>query len=128
MGYAARRLTHPTKEKTGKRNADKRCATTSAPRDLILPRARGAEGRGTAPEGAARLSAFHHGTCGSDRTPPLSFSHATSGDLVGAHAPMVRKTRASQRRGPDSPDPHVTAGVTRAFLSPSSEFAPADRS
>jgi hypothetical protein len=59
---------------------------------LTLPRA-----RGRAWEGAARLSAFHHGTCGSDRTPPLSFSHATSGDLVGARIPMVRKTRTSQR-------------------------------
>jgi hypothetical protein len=44
----------------------------------------------------ARLSAFHHGTCGSDRTPPLSLSHATSWDVFGAHAPMVRKTCASQ--------------------------------
>ena len=40
----------------------------------------------------ARLSAFHHGTCGSDRTPPLSSSHATSWDSFGAPAPMVRKT------------------------------------
>jgi hypothetical protein len=66
-----------------------RCGTAPT---LTLPRA-----RGRAWEGAARLSAFHHGTCGSDRTPPLSFSHATSGDLVGAHVPMVRKTRTSQR-------------------------------
>jgi hypothetical protein len=42
--------------------------------------------------GAARLSAFHHGTCGRDRTPPLSSSHATSQDLFGAPVPMVRKT------------------------------------
>ena len=65
----------------GKRNADKRCATTSVP-----SRAR------RAPLRAARLSAFHHGTCGSDRTPPLSLSHATSWDLFGAPVPMVRKT------------------------------------
>ena len=51
---------------------------------------------GTRPFGRARLSAFHHGTCGSDRTPPLSSSHATSWDSFGARAPMVRKTRASQ--------------------------------
>jgi hypothetical protein len=29
--------------------------------------------------GAARLSAFHHGACGSERTPPLSPSYALPG-------------------------------------------------
>jgi hypothetical protein len=29
--------------------------------------------------GRARLPAFHHGTCGSDQTPPLSSSHALPG-------------------------------------------------
>ena len=61
---------------------------------FILPRARGEEiGGGTARAlRRARLSAFHHGTCGRDRTPPLSLSHATSQDLFGAPVPMVRKT------------------------------------
>jgi hypothetical protein len=72
--------------------------------------------RGRAWEGAARLSAFHHGTCGSDRTPPLSFSHATSGDLVGARAPMVRKTRASQRFRPGRSGPLTSP---RALPAPS---------
>ena len=67
--------------KKGKRNAERRCPTTAVPR-----------GTARALRGRARLSAFHHGTCGSDRTPPLSSSHATSQDLFGAPAPMVRKT------------------------------------
>src|SRR5271168_1554370 len=33
--------------------------------------------------GRARLSAFHHGTCSSDRTPPLSSSHALPGTGLG---------------------------------------------
>jgi hypothetical protein len=33
--------------------------------------------------GRARLSAFHHGACGSDRTPPLSSSHALPGTGLG---------------------------------------------
>ena len=67
--------------------------------------------------GRARLSAFHHGACGSDRTPPLSFSSRASRDSVGAHGPDGSKDRAP-----------FSAGVTRAFLSQSSEFQPADRS
>ena len=33
--------------------------------------------------GRARLSAFHHGSCGSDRTPPLSSSYALPGTERG---------------------------------------------
>src|SRR5580704_5573381 len=33
--------------------------------------------------GRARLSAFHHGSCGSDRTPPLSSSYALPGTGLG---------------------------------------------
>jgi hypothetical protein len=33
--------------------------------------------------GRARLPAFHHGSCGSDRTPPLSSSHALPGTVLG---------------------------------------------
>ena len=36
-------------------------------------------GCGARPAGRARLSAFHRGTCGSDRTPPLSSSYALPG-------------------------------------------------
>ncbi len=65
---------------------------------------------GTRPCGRARLSAFHHGTCSSDRTPPLSSSHATSWDLFGAPVPMVRKTHASHRAVRDTAGPNVTRG------------------
>ncbi len=44
--------------------------------------------------GRARLSAFHHGTCGSDRTPPLSVSHATSWVLVWSARPDGSKDGA----------------------------------
>ena len=36
-----------------------------------------------APAGAARLPAFHRGTCGSDQPPPLSSSHALPGAGLG---------------------------------------------
>ena len=67
---------------------------------------------GTRPCGRARLSAFHHGTCGSDRTPPLSSSHATSWDSFGARAPMVRKTEriATHDAKPTAGLPCVTRG------------------
>ena len=52
----------------------------------------------------ARLSAFHHGTCGRDRTPPLSSSHATSQDRLRARNPDGSKDRAHRntRREADS--------------------------
>jgi len=103
--------------KNRKRNADKRCSTTSA------------LARGTRPSGRARLSAFHHGACGSDRTPPLCFRHALPGTRSARAVPMVRKTARVARPDPETiSKPRLTAGVTRAFQSPSSEHAPADRS
>ena len=85
----------------GKRNAERRCSVTAASR-----------GAARAHAGRARLSAFHHGTCGSDRTPPLSSSHATSWDLFGAPAPMVRKTEriATHDAKPADRLPCVTRG------------------
>jgi hypothetical protein len=53
------------RKERGKQNADRRVVQPPHP-----------TGRGARPAGRARLSAFHHGACGSDRTPPLSFSHA----------------------------------------------------
>ena len=63
--------------KEGKRNAGRRVV-----HDLYASGAQGApRRRRLAPPfrfGRARLPAFHHGTCGSDRTPPLSSSSRTS--------------------------------------------------
>jgi hypothetical protein len=40
-------------------------------------------GRGARPAGRARLSAFHRGACGGDRTPPLNSSHALPATVLG---------------------------------------------
>src|SRR5208283_5653783 len=40
-------------------------------------------GRGAREASRARLSAFHHGACGSDQTPPLSSSYALPGTELG---------------------------------------------
>jgi len=68
----------PTLPNNGKRNADRRMCSmrphhtdAAATPHPSLPRERGREGWG-----AARLSASHHGACGSDRTPPLNSSYA----------------------------------------------------
>ena len=67
------------KKKKRKRNAGRRSVAWSARKRRA---ARATELRRLAPPsacGRARLPAFHHGTCGSDRTPPLSSSHALPG-------------------------------------------------
>ena len=66
-GLLRLRLAMTTKERR-KRNADRRVDRTSA-----LFRARRAS------SGTRRLSAFHRGSCGSDRTPPLSSGLALPG-------------------------------------------------
>ena len=118
--------------KKGKRNAERRCPTTAVPPPSSSPACGGGHrrGHGTRPSGRARLSAFHHGTCGSDRTPPLSSSHATSWNVFGAPAPMVRKTEriATHDAKPTAGFHASLAGITRALLSQSSEIAPAVRS
>ncbi len=74
-------------------------------------------------EGAARLSAFHHGACGSDRTPPLSLSHATSWDEFGARNPDGSKDCAHRNRpARNTAERAALAGITRAFSSQSSEI------
>jgi hypothetical protein len=40
-------------------------------------------GRGARPAGRARLSAFHRGASGGDRTPPLNSSHALPATVLG---------------------------------------------
>jgi hypothetical protein len=86
--------------KSRKRNAEKRCSTTAAPHGAARALRR------------ARLSAFHHGTCGRDRTPPLSSSHATSWVLVRSARPDGSKDGAHRnaRRETDSRSPCVTRG------------------
>ena len=75
----AERARFPGNEKIRKRNAGRRVV-----HDLYASGAQGApRRRRLAPPfrfGRARLPAFHHGTCGSDRTPPLSSSSRTSWD------------------------------------------------
>jgi hypothetical protein len=115
----------------GKRNAEKRCSTTAASCDAARPPPSSSPAcGGRTQEGVARLSAFHHGTCGSDRTPPLSSSHATSWEEFGAHVPMVRKTeRIATHDAKPTVGLHAPlAGITRALLSQPSEIAPAARS
>jgi hypothetical protein len=64
-GFSSRSKTKQEK-KEGRRNADRRVS--------YRPRFGAAR-----PSGGARLSAFHHGTCGSERTPPLNSSYALPG-------------------------------------------------
>ena len=68
-------------------------------------------GRGSREASRARLSAFHHGACGSDRTPPLNSSYALPGTWSERTTPMVRKTV------------RCSTGVTRSFLSQSSDMS-----
>ena len=104
-----------------KREAERRqtCSSTSAP--LQVRRApftpfppplwgRGREG------GCARLSAFHRGSCCSERTPQLSFRYALPGTWSDARSCKLQTTRFKRPRD-------LLAGVTRSFLSQSSEFA-----
>ena len=87
-------------KRKGKRNAEKRCSVTAASRDAARALRR------------ARLSAFHHGTCGSDRTPPLSSSHATSQDNSERTSRWFERSRASQHttRSQQNRLPCVTRG------------------
>src|ERR1700720_931117 len=67
------RLVISSLKKLRGRSADRRHCPVTAPRKgacCHTPRARGAG----APYGRARLPALRRGTCGSERTPPLSFS------------------------------------------------------
>jgi hypothetical protein len=67
----------------------------------------------------ARLSAFHHGSCCSERTPQLSSRYALAGTWSGARPRWFERPCALQRTIQDRTSP---AGVTRSFLSQSSEF------
>src|ERR1700733_14218199 len=50
--------------------------------------------------GRARLSAFHHGTCGSDRTPRLSSSYALPGTGLGRSGCYPPRPSTVQRVAP----------------------------
>jgi hypothetical protein len=79
MGYAASRLTHPTKKQDGERRQTL-CSYLRA-RARHAPR-----------QGRARLSAFHRGFDQGDfRRPRLSAPGHASGDSAGAHDPMDRQ-------------------------------------
>ncbi len=86
---------------TNKEEAERRQAYVSILRILRC---------GARPTGRARLSAFHHGACCSDRTPQLSSRYALPGTRSGRTVPMVRKIV------------RFLTGVTRSFLSQSSGF------
>ena len=105
-----------TKEKR-KRNADRRVQPTSASRDAARalvsfpsPACGGGLGRGH-----ARLSAFHRGSCCSERTPQLSSRYALPGTWSGRSDPKASNNRVRKTVR------LLTAGVTRSFLSQSSE-------
>ena len=59
---------HAQLNKSGRRDAERRVSFRPHP-----------SGCGRDPSGAARLSASHHGTCGSERTPPLSSRNVLPG-------------------------------------------------
>ena len=63
---------HPPKKEKRRRNADRR---------VFNGRISGCGARSKAER--ARLSAFHRGTCGSERTPPLNSSYALPGTVLG---------------------------------------------
>ena len=67
----------------------------------------------------ARLSAFHRGSCCSERTPQLSSRYALPGTWSGARPRWFERPCALQRMMKDHASP---AGVTRSFLSQSSEL------
>jgi hypothetical protein len=72
------------KKQINKRQAKRRQTRSprTAPRERMSPLAR-ASGAARALTQRARLSAFHRGACGSDRTPPLNSSYALPGTELG---------------------------------------------
>jgi hypothetical protein len=81
------------KQKNRKRNAGRRVPPTSAPCPLCSSAcAEAREGARRALKAQrARLPAFHHGACCSERTPQLSSSYALPGTWSERTTPMVRK-------------------------------------
>ena len=79
-----------------KRNAARRINPSSAP-----------YGRGSRSAERARLTAFHHGTCGSEPTPPLSSRTRFLGLGRGARSRWFERSRAVQRAlpAPSCPSP-----------------------
>jgi hypothetical protein len=118
------------KQKTGKRNADKRCATTSAPpppsspaRERMKEGARHRPRGGGSPVGVPPRHLRQRPNATAQLQPRdfrgLGRRARPDGSKDARVATLVARTVRTAR---------VTAGVTRAFLSPSSEIAPADRS
>jgi hypothetical protein len=62
------------RRKKEKKEAERRQTRIQRPRPA---------GRGARSAERARLSAFHRGTCGGDRTPPLNSSHALPATVLG---------------------------------------------
>ena len=69
-----------SRERKKRREAERRQTRYSTARTQAAHRARHGHGglRRPSAYGRARLPAFHHGTCGGDRTPPLSSSSRAS--------------------------------------------------
>ena len=136
VGFAELSPPYQATKERRKRNAGRRI--------VHVPHASGARGaprsKRLAPTlrcGRARLPAFHHGTCGSERTPPLNSSYALPGTELGrngryplpavpgaasfsqaGHRPVGRTTRS--RPGaevtslhPREPHSPLSASVTR---------------
>ena len=106
----------------------------TVPRERMSPLAR-ASGPARAEAQRAHLSAFHRGTCGSDRTPPLNSSYALPGTELGRSGryplPAVPKCsefprstgRSAGRAYPPEPPGSATDEATPAGTA----FAPANR-
>ncbi len=82
-------------------------------------------GRGSREASRARLSAFHHGACCSDRTPQLSSSYALPGTGSERTTPMVRKiVRLFRGRYPHLPVPVQRVFTRRPVIVPAGRILP----
>ena len=73
------------------RNDQKQKKESGTPAD-VFSNLRTFSGAARAKSWRARLSAFHRGSCCSERTPQLSFRYATSWDVAGRAIPKLRTT------------------------------------
>jgi len=106
----------------------------TVPRERMSPLAR-ASGPARAEAQRAHLSAFHRGTCGSDRTPPLNSSYALPGTELGRSGryplPAVPKCsglpRSTGRSAGRAYPPEPPGSAADEAAPAGTAFAPANR-
>jgi len=106
----------------------------TVPRERMSPLAR-ASGPARAEAQRARLSAFHRGACGSDRTPPLNSSYALPGTELGRSGryplPAVPKCsglpRSTGRSAGRAYPPESPGSAADEATPAGAAFAPANR-